>query len=54
MINDDSIPSAGANADSELQAEVSTSSSNDTKPHVEPTPPVKVYQPYKTTILAFH
>ena len=30
----DSITSAGANADSEQKAEVSTSSSNDTKPNV--------------------
>lgn len=34
MINDDSIPSAGANVDSEPKDEVTTSSSNNTKPHV--------------------
>jgi hypothetical protein len=34
MQKDDSIMSAGAKADSEQKAEVSTSSSNDTKPHV--------------------
>ena len=34
MQKDDSIPSAGADADSEQKAEVTTSSSNNTKPHV--------------------
>ena len=34
MEKDDSITSAGAEADSEPKAEVTTSSSNDTKPNV--------------------